>query len=199
MSATCWPWPGPGDVFLCRRGGSRDLGWRRSGGSGVSSWAWAAATPRTGTQSQPWAPGREENHPLQGAEHTPSSPCGRGEGHRAQQEYVPNLLATAAQDCGDAAGALQVVGEVEHTSEEQCVLRRLQPGRSSTGLWPGTSSSLLPWESRHHPQSFPLARSQSVAILILVALFGSNYLCTVKSKPCPGPAVLPGARAWQQA
>lgn len=116
----------------------------------------AAAGPRTGTESQPRADGREGNwvYPLQGAEHTSSSPCGRREGLSAQQGRVPNLphqelAAPAAQDCGHATGALQVVGDVEHTSEGLRVLRRLQPARLSTCLWSGTSSSLLPWENRH--------------------------------------------------
>lgn len=124
----------------------------------------AAAGPRTGTESQPRADGREGNwvRPLQGAEHTSSSPCGRREGHSALQGRVPNLphqelAAPAAQDRGHVAGALQVVGDVEHTSEGLCVLRRLQPARLSTCLWSGTSSSLLPWESRHRAPSAVLS------------------------------------------
>lgn len=106
--------------------------------------------------------GGKRVHPLQGAEHTSSSPCGRPEGHSAQQEHVPNLphqepAAAAAQDRGRVAGALQVVGDVQHTSEGLCVLRRLQPVRLSTCLWSGTSSSLLPWESRHRVPSAVLS------------------------------------------
>lgn len=210
MSATCWPWPGPGDVSVQERW-EPGSGLAALQGSGVPRVAQgrglqggsspAAAGPRTGTESQPRDDGGEGKmvHPLQGAEHTSSNPCGRREGLSAQQEHVPNLphqelAAPAAQD----RGALQVV---EHTSERLCVLRRLQPVRLSTCLWSGTSSSLLPWESRHRVPSPVLSpcMEPSVAILIIVALFGSNYLCTVKSKPCPGSAVLPGARAWQQA
>lgn len=47
--------------------------------------------------------------------------------------------------------------DVEHTSEELCMLRRLQPARLSNRLWCGTSSSLLPWESRHSVPSAVLS------------------------------------------
>lgn len=141
------------------RGAAMSTGARAAGGSSP-----AAARPRTGTESQPRADGREGKrvHPLQGAERTSSSPCGRREGRSAQQEHVPDLLhqelaAPAAQDPGHVAGALQVVGDVEHTSEGPCVLRRLQPVRLSTCLWCGTSSSLLPWESRHRVPSAVLS------------------------------------------
>lgn len=166
MSATCWPWPGPGDVSVQERWepGSRLAALQGSGvprvaqGRGLQGRSSpAAARPRTGTESQPRDDGGEGKrvHPLQGAEHTSSSPCGRREGLSAQQEHVPNLphqelAALAAQD----RGALQVM---ENTSEGLCVLRRLQPVRLSTGLWSGTSSSLLPWESRHRVPSAVLS------------------------------------------
>lgn len=87
--------------LLCRRGGSRGLGWRHSTGSGVPRLAQgrglqggsspAAAGPRTGTESQPRADGREGKRvrPLQGAEHASSSPCERREGHSAQRNVCP--------------------------------------------------------------------------------------------------------------
>lgn len=159
--------------FLCRRGGSRGLGWRHSSGSGAPRLAQGQGCRAGALLLQPdhgrnrvtatdrWREGNRV-HPLQGAEHTSSSPCGRREGHSARQERVPSLphqepAAPAAQDRGHIAGALQVVGDMEHTSEGLCVLRRLQPVRLSTCLWSGTSSSLLPWESRHRVPSAVLS------------------------------------------
>lgn len=158
---------------LCRKGGSRDLGWQHSAGFGVPRLAQRRGLQAGALLLQP-DHGQERSHshrPMGGKERgsspckeqsASSSPCGRREGSSAQQAPVAHLphqelAALAAPEPGHVAGALQVVGAVEHTSEGLCVLRRLQPVRLSTCLWCGTSSSLLPWESRHRVPSAVLS------------------------------------------
>lgn len=116
---------------------------------------------------------------------------------------MPNLphQELAAPGPWAVAGGLQVVGDVEHRSEGLCVLRRLQPVRLSTCLWAGTSSSVLPWESRHRVPSAVLSPCMEPVS------GNSDYRGTVwkqlslysEVQTLSWSAVLPGARAWQQA